>query len=522
MLNNEYLYKQFDELMLRIESWLQNRIFPIGEVDEHILRKRVSQKIMQLIFYPYSISISNRIETDPDAFALKEDLLVDGVRINNENAKPTISPKLFISSLILFWGLVIIQLKSLVAVFFTSKRIDADKYVLMLDSGSVDFSDIRQLNEFRQYCKDGPISILHNQFILIKSEHKFNLGEIQSSKNPVIDILNDKLISKGDIFSLILQTIYNAFRITVVSFRNPLVSIIATDFVNLPVIKLVNKKRLLDGIIITTSSMFSQPLWMRAFPGKHFSTHFVNYSNNSVKFIYRKSPFFHFFPALRHISVDEQWVWNDNHGKMYRQLGHQGNVHVVGPILYYLRKKQSRSKSNEIKICLFDVTPATENIVSKLGLLKYYYTIETVTNFIQSVLEVCKSVEAKIEQPVRVLLKHKREFTSGFHAPEYKKNVEVLLKQFPSFSMVSYNDNLYELLEDCTATVSIPYTSTAFVSASINLPAIYFDATGELAKPFDADAGIAHVYSKEELENQIGFIINERFPHLHNVGVINR
>ena len=120
-----------------------------------------------------------------------------------------------------------------------------------------------------------------------------------------VKVLKDKNISNKDLLNLIFQTLYTFFEVLVLSFKEPLISIVATDFVNFPVVRLINRKELVDGFVITTSSIFSQPLWMRNFNDKRILTHFINYSNNSLNFGTALSMQYHIYTASANSSESD-------------------------------------------------------------------------------------------------------------------------------------------------------------------------------------------------------------------------
>jgi polysaccharide biosynthesis PFTS motif protein len=81
--------------------------------------------------------------------------------------------------------------------------------------------------------------------------------------------------------------------------------------------------------------------------------------------------------------------------------------------------------------------------------------------------------------------------------------VDSLHIAYPNFSMVPEETNVFRFLAESVVSVSVPYTSTSYVAASLNKHAIYYDPFGELVPVFEADLHVHFAADRESLLNLI-------------------
>ena len=299
------------------------------------------------------------------------------------------------------------------------------------------------------------------------------------------------------LYNYLLSFIYTLYYY----FKFPNISLILPDLATIPIVKFFNKKNLIDSLVITTSSIYSQPLWMRNFDEKKFKTHFLNYSDNSEKFIYKECPLFHDFPAIRHISVDKQWVWTENQKKMYFNSGHKGSINLVDPITFSNQSKIFKKNSDAFKIVVFDIYPFLLSKIKNIGGVKYYYKTKLVLNFIKDIILSCEEISKKSGIKIQIFLKSKRNIYRGFHDPMYLSELKNLNLKHKSFNIAPYDENIYDFIKNSNLSISIPYTSTAHVASYLKIKSIYYDPSEQLVR--EISDKIIFINNKDKLTKEI-------------------
>jgi polysaccharide biosynthesis PFTS motif protein len=253
--------------------------------------------------------------------------------------------------------------------------------------------------------------------------------------------------------------------------------LISNDLAYLPAVRAIDRVGLVESVVITNSSFGAQPLWMRPHSKRTFRVHEIHYSQNTAGFRYIADSMGDQYPAFRHVRVDKHWVWTPGYKTRLESLGHLGRTHVVGPIMMYLPGPALHHSDDEFRIAVFDVTPVYSHKATQIGAISNYYSTENMLSFIDQIVEICEDVERLGHKRARILLKHKRSFTKNFHDHRYLECIDRLAQDNDSFEVVPYDNNIFSMLASCDLSISIPYTSTAYVSSHMHKPAIYFDPT---------------------------------------------
>jgi polysaccharide biosynthesis PFTS motif protein len=280
------------------------------------------------------------------------------------------------------------------------------------------------------------------------------------------------------------------------------VAILARDYAQFNVMKFVGNANAIEALIYTNSNYTVQPLWVRVCK-RSYRTHMVWYSQNCFPFIYKDDSTTSYLPGYKHMAIDQHWVWTEGFQR-YLKIGanQQSDIKIIGPVTWYLPNQVEENMTNSIKLVIFDVTPFKEEVIKKVGLYDNYYSAETVKKFINDIIYVTDEISNKKDGlKIELFLKHKRGRMDG-HDVEYLQLVDRLdldkrIKILPS------NSNIYSLLSACDLSIAIPYTSTAYVSSSINKPTIYFDSTGLLLPSYEKNELISFAGNTRELEARI-------------------
>jgi polysaccharide biosynthesis PFTS motif protein len=232
---------------------------------------------------------------------------------------------------------------------------------------------------------------------------------------------------------------------------------------------------------------------------RNFSVHKVHYSQNSKPLIFKSNPIIANFPALSHVKVDEHWVWTPGYGDYLKELGHGGPVHVVGPITFYSPGIAPDISDREIRIAVFDITPIPDDVAKKYGIMSIYYSTDTLLRFIDDIHQSCCELESKTGRRIQILLKFKRETTKGVHDDRYIDYVSDMVDTHRGVDLVPNDVNVYDFLSSCDLSISIPYTTAAYVSNHLGQDAIYYDPTMELLPSYECTPLIGFASGRPEL-----------------------
>jgi len=92
-------------------------------------------------------------------------------------------------------------------------------------------------------------------------------------------------------------------------------------------------------------------------------------------------------------------------------------------------------------------------------------------------------VESIGHRKVEILLKQKR-FRSDIHSQDYFNYVDSLVANSRNnFKIVKEDSNLFNLINQASLVIVMPFSSLEHIVGYLNIPSIYFDLTEELLKP---------------------------------------
>jgi polysaccharide biosynthesis PFTS motif protein len=199
--------------------------------------------------------------------------------------------------------------------------------------------------------------------------------------------------------------------------------------------------------------------------------------------------------------IDEHWVWTSAFKRyLDMRLAQKGAVHVVGPIVWYLPEDEGKTSSHSNNIFVFDVTPVSDQYAQSIGVLGNYYSPTNVLSFLKEILSVAEQVEASTGRKLKIFLKHKRAY--GFtHDRSYIEYVAAAI-QSRKIEIISYDENVYSLVGVSDVSITIPYSSVAYIPSAMGRASIYFDPTNELL-PSAIDQDILFISGKIALRHEL-------------------
>ena len=185
-------------------------------------------------------------------------------------------------------------------------------------------------------------------------------------------------------------------------------------------------------------------------------------------------------------------VWHQGQADFVRNAVLKKDIEIIvcGPIWFEGDEYHCPHPSDKV-VAVFDVTPHRHSRYCTLGLDFEYYTPDIVNLFRSDVSDAIKS------NNLLMLWKKKREIGSLAH-PRYRYQSTKLSKEV-HVVLVAPESAAVDVIEASIATISIPFTSTAFIARSLGKPSVYYDSSGLLDRSDEAADGIPILQSKEEL-----------------------
>jgi hypothetical protein len=500
---NEHTYAEFDRVIQLFEKWIAGQTFVFNGFQKETVEARIVQRFVQLLFYPFCFRVVQKIKEGNHPFpADGEKIALDGITIDTATGKILPGIKKTAGMFLDFLWQWALALKAIIIGYVAGKKWEGPSTLLF----GISKSDITLLGTekpFVEFCKKGPVIPLVNaQRLVIQSNAKSESENafIQYTSYPVYETIKRAKLGFTRRTGLLLRHFLLPFRFSWAVMRKRVMVVLAKDSVQAQLVSCLDRANLIQSVIITNSDFFVQYLWMRQPASRSFKVHEVHYSQNTKPMVFKEEPFSANFPAFRHVTVDEHWVWTEGYKNYIEELGHTGPVHVVGPILWYLPgEKTAINPGPGLKLAVFDITPVYTEFAEKIGVVKYYYNTGLMIRFVSSILEAADEYTKKTGTIVQVMLKSKRASKKGIHDHRYDDFLGTCEKEHENFKIVSFSENVFSFLDDCNLSISIPYTSVPYISAWLEKPAVFFDPSAELTFTNEPSRFVYTASGKKEL-----------------------
>lgn len=513
------IYARYDVLLKKVEHWVASRNPHIANCDDEHVRARIVQRFVELTNEAFTQRLVLGTAGATDTGRQPGQLDLGGIKICTTTGRIKISPRLIVSNLLLFFVTWAHALLFLFISFFRNCPAKSDSATLLMEGGGIDSDDSRLV----KFCRHGKITpLLDASNVIVKTRtppQSLTDPGFFYTGHPLLFLVS-KLVSRPTRLMLITRQLLTPVFYLRALFANPLNLLLGRDLAVLPVVRALDQARLIDAVIVTTSAFATQFLWMNGLSDKNFKLHMIWYSQNFIPKTYKGELQGSNLPAARMMRVDEHWVWTEGFKAYLQTLGQHSDIRVIGPILWYLPEGQRVFDNDNIKVAVFDITPVIDD-KAIFGAAKNYYSQDTIKKFVADVTSVCKRLSADGGREIQVLLKHKRMPIRGRHDADYVAFLEKLEQDEAHFSMIDHRTNMFDLLAQCDISVSVPYTSTAYVSAHLKKPGIYYDPYAELVPKYESNEFVSFASGTEELEQLLVSFLAYRL-NVGNDGVIER
>lgn len=500
--HSSHAYIAFDRLIRSNEAWACSSVPESLGYSAKALSARLIQRLVEVGLVGYVkkyVYIANLTGAAP---AELEGINFFGMHVNGSSRRISLSLWLILQSVFEFF-LHWIHVASIIIYACTSDTVGGKGKATLLFGVGSEHCFLNESDErFTNFCRKGSILALVNASRLIVQASVDHVSidpqHFKYARFPLFALLKENPPSVSEVVKLFMRHFRGMAAYFTAIFRCSPISLLGRDFAYHALVEYLNQKNLIENVVITNSNYSVQPLWMTDLPSRGFLTHMVWYAQNTVPIVYANDPVIAAFPNYRHIRVDCSWVWTEEYAAYLKSLSVPGEMKIVGSILWYLRPETMPKKLlNEITLIAFDVTPITNEFAEEVAFFGNYYNADNMRAFLLGVTVLRETLGAKLGKRVKLLLKHKRGYSSK-HAPEYIALVRQLCLQ-DSVELVPFETNMYSLLAIADLVVVIPYSSPALVANSMGVPAVYFDPSSEVLPIYEKAEGIYFAAGEDSL-----------------------
>ena len=251
-----------------------------------------------------------------------------------------------------------------------------------------------------------------------------------------------------------------------------------------------------DDTLATTylfhnSGWIYRPLWTYEAERKGSEIVMYFYSTNSEPFK-RADGYPPMYYGYRAMNWPRYLVWDDYQADFVGRATAGAAQHdVVGPI-WFQGHAEDVPEAPGFSVAVFDVTPTRSSWYRILGLDTEFYVSETVNAFLEHVWQAASQHQG------RMLWKRKRNIGRTAH-PRYRACAE-RLGTADNVVLVDPAVSAMKVIEAATATISLPFTSTALLARQLGKPSAFYDPTGSVQTDDRAAHGIPVLSGPAELD----------------------
>lgn len=241
------------------------------------------------------------------------------------------------------------------------------------------------------------------------------------------------------------------------------------------------------------SNWMYRPLWTYEAEKAGSQIYFYFYSTNCEGFKrvnHNTPPYYYGFDSM---NWPAYLVWDDYQADFVRKrVGNEASILIVGPI-WFSSSNSALPDLPQKSIAVFDVQPMKDAFYKTLGNDFDFYIPGNCNRFLSDIHDSCLQLGCKMA------LKRKR--AGGKHV---HRSYEKLLDDFdksPAYISVDPALSAYKLIENVSAVISMPFTSTALLGRNAGKPSVYYDPLKMLEKNDPGAHGIEILQTSTELNN---------------------
>ena len=267
---------------------------------------------------------------------------------------------------------------------------------------------------------------------------------------------------------------------------------------------LQREKQLAKSYLFHNSFIY-RPIWSYVADKKGSDIIFYFYSINNETFLGKDGN----SASPNYIWQNMNWpkylFWNEYSKNYYTQFCRKPfRSEISGPISLNHNRLDRNLLFREPSISIFDVMPIRVSSYRSLASPFEYYIPEVAISFLKDILLVCE------EHNIQMLLKNKYSFNSKkpiYHHPKYI-NFLLKLSKNKNVIFIKPDTSPVDLIKATKLSIVMPFTSTAFISKTVNKPVCYYDSSGIISKKDMSTNDIEIIIGYKELKDWVLTKIN--------------
>lgn len=484
--NNNHFNRKFDGVIDNCSMHLRGKMPDACGYSSDILLDRLMQRVVEIALPAYATVVDELCKTTSEIFPS------EGVRINCGQANMEVeSGRIGFTSK--QWAINAFEflahwLFCLFSIVNVRRNCNVNTpSVLVFGVGEESLFNGGNDERFVRYCRNGPIDPLRNgrRFFVqsVKQRGSYSDNSFSYMRDPVSGLLREASMGFFGRVRLLINHMALFFAYLIAISRSPQLSLLGRDMAYSQVMFELDRRRLIDAVIFTTSNFMRQPLWSRVLSGA--SVHTVWYAQNFKPIIYKSDALESDVPNVRWIRGGTHWVWTIAYGEYLKSLGLGADMQIIGPVLWY-PPVQSTPDKNSIKIALFDVSPFHDNVALLYGDISNYNHPDNLFLFMRDVTALKAALEERFGMPVTLSLKTKRGYNAAYDRP-YFDHLEALAAQ-GVITLEHHAMNMYSLISGSHLVIVYPFSSPAYIADFLGVPSVYYDPTGAVSRHDFGDA----------------------------------
>lgn len=501
---NSVANKAGRELSVKVNSYLEEKLNDIFEFPEQELSRRIRQTIFGLGPYLSSLFRSVSKEEIPEGklkLCLNEsDLIFE----ESTRFELVVGSKVFLRNLFQFTKIIIGTMFYVLKSLFISKEKLSNISLVLNPNLECFLSEDKVMEEFHDYCFEGKFDFLKESGLVIcrgvKNQKSKDGKLVMTTENVFAETLRHVDYSLLDVIKMTLELIKVSISFYFRSITFPPIVLLAKDFAFLPLMRLLNGSNQIGNIVLNTSFMYNQELWLHFLKGRNFKVRMIWYgmSVKQLRFqgVQHVEP-----PAFELFHVENNYVWNEYHKReVQEELGFSGNIYITGSTMWYIPKLKKIDRSTKKVVIFFNNPKSYEKMKSVWSEKFFYYgCYEIQEKFYNDIVSILRQLEKERGCKIDIVVKLKR----GYDYSDYDNRLKNLVHKMEEdgcrlFDVESVEGgDVHNEVYNSDLVICTPMSTPNFLASELGVPALYYDPVN-LVQPSDLEEyGIGWASSKE-------------------------